>query len=189
MNTQPLTTQERARAALKVYRAHRNVYDARDWEIERIYRAIAKGKRVISVNQAIVAGGVDDLGRPKLAIMRADQEWCRCEFFDSDKVVFTNMGRYRAAEWHFEIPWAGRPPRNPNASWSARARLPRIPPQYRPPAGKLPSYHILWEADWQDIPRDPMLLKRIGKDAWVVVAAWDLTDVELSVLRAHQTRA
>lgn len=45
-------------------------------------------------------------------------------------------------------------------------------------------YHILWEAEWSPIPpRDPMLLRRIGKaDLWVVVAHWDLTEVERAAL-------
>lgn len=45
-------------------------------------------------------------------------------------------------------------------------------------------YHILWEAEWAPIPpRDPMLLRRIGEaDLWVVVAHWDLTEVERAAL-------
>ena len=190
MNVQPLgVTAEEAAIALVEYKAHRSTYDKRDWEIERIYRQIAKGRTVISVNDAIVRGGLDDLGRPKLAIMRADQRVCVCRPYDySDRIVISNEHRGRAAEWHFEIPWAGRPPINPayRAKWWFEALLPRIPPQHRPPGGQLAKYHILWEADWTAIPRDPLLLRRIGRDAWVVLAAWDLTDVEMSVLRAHQ---
>jgi len=29
---------------------------------------------------------------------------------------------------------------------------------------------------------DPYLLRRFGGDAWLVVAAWDLTDVERAVM-------
>jgi len=186
MNVQPLATAEAEAAwnALREYKQHRDVYDKRDWEIERIYRAIARGKTVISAFGAIIGAGVDSLGRPRLALMRADQTWCICRFYDPEKVTFTNESHSHAAEWHFEIPWTGRS-RSPNV-WNARARLPRIPPQHRPASGSLSGYHLLWEADWEDLPRDPMLLKRIGKDAWVVCAAWDLTEVELSVLRAHR---
>ncbi len=176
-------TQEAALAALREYKQHRAAYDARDWEIERIYRQIAKGKTVISVNDAIRQAGVDEYGRPRLAIMRADQRIVICSAWSSNEVIFTNQGGSRAAEWHFQIPW-----RRP-VTWKGdrlSALLPRIPPQHRPPANDLCKYHMLWEADWTEIPRDPYLLKRIGKDAWVVLAAWELTDVELSVLRAHQ---
>ncbi len=170
--------------ALKVYKAHRSQYDKRDWEIERIYRAISKGRTVLSLNQAIPAAGTDAMGRPKLAVMRADQVTCVCDYGSSSAVIFRNShSRSKAAEWYFEIPWPNRPV---SRGWSAQALLPRIPPQHRPMQGDLASYHILWEADWTDIPRDPYLIKRIGKDAWVVLAAWDLTDVEVAVLRSHQ---
>lgn len=184
MNVSPLNvTKAQAIEALKEYRAHRSVYDRRDWEIERIYRQIARGKTVISVNDAIVRGGIDELGRPRLAIMRADQETVICSAWMRTEVIFTNEGRSRAADWHFRIPWPDRAAFPSSARLTAR--LPRIPPQHRPPANKLSKYHVLWEADWTALPRDPMLLRRIGQDAWIVLAAWDLTDVELSVLRAR----
>lgn len=185
MNVQPLgVTQEAAAAALATYKAHRSTYDKRDWEIERIYRQIAKGKTVISVHDAIRRAGVDELGRPRLAIMRADQSHCECRVGDFETITITNQHRSTAQEWHFEIMWPGRP----RAAWSRyQGMLPRIPPQHRPPVKALGNYHILWEADWTLAPpADPYLLKRIGKDAWVVLAAWDLTEVELSVLRSHQ---
>lgn len=187
MNVQPLAvTQDQAILAVKEYKDHRGRFDALDWQIERIYRAIAKGKVVISLRDAIVRAGIDDLGRPRLAIMRADQTAVMCDAFASDRVIFTNEQRSKAAEWHFEIPW---PNRAKTSNRILRALLPRIPPQFRPAEDKLSGYHILWEADWTAIPRDPYLLKRIGKDAFVVVAAWDLTSIELNVLRAAQPRA
>lgn len=178
-------TQSAAYAALKEYKANRAKWDKLDMEIARVYRAIANGKTVISVNDAIRKAGVDQLGRPRLAIMAADQQVCLCDPWHSDRVIFSNEHRSKAAEWHFEIPW----PETERVMYrgTLHAKLPRIPPQYRP-AGSGPDlrkYHILWEADWKAIPRDPYLLKRIGKDAWVVLAAWDLTEIELSVLRAH----
>jgi len=190
MNVQSMNnavTQEAALTALQQYKSHRDAYDKRDWEIERIYRAISKGKTVISVNEAIRNAGLDQLGRPKLAIMRADQEACICELYYGDHITITNEHRNsHAAEWHFEIPWPNRPFVQGHAH-RYRALLPRIPPQHRPAKGWLGSYHLLWEADWNAAPpADPYLLKRIGKDAWVVLAAWELTEVELSVLRAHQ---
>ena len=64
-----------------------------------------------------------------------------------------------------------------------KAQLPLIPVHLRPKRG-LENYHILWEAEWEPIPpRDPYLLRRIGKaDLWLVVAHWDLTEVERAVL-------
>lgn len=176
-------SQQEAYAALREYKQHRSAYDKRDWEIERIYRKIAQGKTVISALDSIIRGGVDEQGRPRLAIMRADQKFVHCDNH-SDKIVFRpTVSRSRAAEWYFEIPWPNR--FRIRGYSDCQALLPRIPPQYRPPQGELAKYHLLWEASWTDIPRDPYLLRRIGKDSWVVVAAWDLTDVEVAVMRAN----
>jgi hypothetical protein len=178
-----ITTAEAAAAALQEYKQNRDVYDGRDWEIERIYRAIARGKTVISINSAIRNAGTDEFGRPRLAIMRADQERCICRPYYSDSVLFTNTDNRRHADLNFEIPWPSLE-RIP-CSRSIQARLPRIPPRHRPKGDTLAKYHLLWEADWSEIPRDPYLLKRIGKDAWIVLAEWDLTEVELLVLRTN----
>lgn len=182
MNVQPLNvTKDQARVALREYKQHRNVYDKRDWEIERIYRQIAKGKTVISVHDAIQRAGFDDNNRPHLAISRADDQECFCSV-STDEVI------YSQTRWHSRratrIVWPGAK----SGRWDLIAKVPRIPPQYRPSLADLPKYHILWEADWKEIPRDPYLLRRIGKDAWVVLAAWDLTDVEMAVLRAHEVK-
>lgn len=184
-----LVTKEYALEALRAYKAHRNAYDKRDWEVERIYRAISKGKTVISINDVIPKGGLDERGRPRLAIMRSDQEFCICERYLSDEIVLrAGNGRSRASDLYFKIPWPNRAELGNERFESARARTPRIPPQHRPETKELSKYHLLWEADWHDLPRDPYLLRRIGKDAWAVCAAWDLTDVELSVMRAHEVR-
>jgi len=188
MNVQHIQfSPEDAAAALREYKQHRGSYDKADWEIERIYREIARGKTVMSALQAIRDGGLDEFGRPRLAIMRADQSMCTCELYSSTHVLLCNQNRSRAAEWYFEIPWPNRPvPREITGRTQYRhmARLPRIPPQHRP-IHRLSDYHLLWEANWENIPTDPYLLKRIGKDAWIVLAAWELTPVEVSVLRAR----
>jgi hypothetical protein len=172
-------TADSAKAALAEYRKNRDIHDEIDQEIERIYRRIAKGQSVISVNQAIVNAGLDATGRPRLAICRADGEFCICQM-RGERLIFSIERNYRDIAC-VRVPWPGL------MSWQRiHARVPRIPPQYRPTPKSLIRYHILWEADWQDYPKDPYLLRRIGRDAWVVLAAWDLTEVELSVLRAHE---
>ena len=61
--------------------------------------------------------------------------------------------------------------------------VPLIPLPLRPKRG-LENYHVLWEAEWTGkVPFDPMLLRRIGRaDLWLVVAGWDLTEVERAAL-------
>lgn len=175
-------SQDAAREALLTYKAHRNVYDKRDWEIERIYRQIARGKKVISVRDSISAAGFDERNRPLLAIARADDVECYAKV-ETGTVWYSHTRGYSKRAFQLSIPAAVY---KSGQSYSLRAAIPRIPPQHRPIKAELSNYHILWEADWEELPRDPMLLKRIGKDAWVVLAAWDLTDVEINVLRSQQ---
>lgn len=182
MNVQPFNIKpEVAARALRTYKANRGVYDRYDWEIERIYRQISKGNKVISAFESIRAAGIDDLGRPRLALMRADQHMVICDAYNSSGVTFRASYMSRAKEWYFAIPWPNRSKTN---TTHLTAQLPRIPPQHRP-AKNIADYHLLWEADWSSVPRDPILLKRIALDAWIVLAAWDLTEVELSVMRTR----
>jgi hypothetical protein len=173
-------TPDAAQQALKQYKAHRGSHDKNDWEIERIYRQIAKGKTVISIVDAIMRGGHDEMGRPRLAIARADDTVCYCQV-ETGKLRYAPHRGYSRRHFQIACVWAV----SNSKLWGLKALLPRIPPQHRP-LKNLSDYHVLWEASWTDIPRDPYLLRRIGKDAWIVLAAWDLTDVEISVLRAHR---
>ncbi len=176
------TTPEAALEALKAYKSARPKWDKLDMEIARIYRQIAKGNKVIDAIAAIRNGGLDSSGMPRLALMRADQTRCICQRY-FNRIIITNEHNSRAAEWHFGIPWKFA---TETFSWPrATALLPRIPPQYRPDDPS--KYHLLWEANWTEAPpTDPYLLKRIGKDAWLVLAAWELTSVEVSVIKAHR---
>jgi hypothetical protein len=88
MQVKPLgVTQYQAIAALADYKQHRAVYDKRDWEIERIYRAISKGKIVIDAFAAIRSAGVDGEGLPRLAICEAHAHRCICSC-STDEVTF-----------------------------------------------------------------------------------------------------
>lgn len=185
-------------AADKAFREYRAAFMAErnriDGELMRGYKALADGKTLIGLTEAIQRAGVDDLGRPKVAIARADEQRIRMALDEDGSVTFqpwltgvrsedriftfpadTLPRPTRRAQWAYQEPWAG--------SWWAA--LPFIPPQYRPPH-KIENYHLLWEAEWRRgngaQRRDPMLLRRVGGDLFAVVAAWDLTEVEKLVL-------
>jgi hypothetical protein len=59
--------------------------------------------------------------------------------------------------------------------------VPLIPPRLRP-AGDLSNYHILWEANWQAPPTDPLLLRHLSGPLYAVLACWDLTPIERAVM-------
>lgn len=169
----------KAQQMLRAYREHKNAMTDIDAKMEAVYRQIMRGRKVIQAFESIRQAGLDEKGRPRLAIVRADVKICRCaRHWEGDN----NRDALRFSEEHtgrgkLSMPFPGL------THWTnARAIVPHIPIHLRPKA-QLHNYHILWEADWEDVPIDPMLLRRVGDDVWVVLAAWDLTPVERAVLR------
>jgi hypothetical protein len=198
MDVQPLMqNREQALALWKKYQAHRHPdFSAVDAEIMRISKMVSEGKIMIAALDAIVKAGVNERGQPKLAIMRADQKLCYLDMMSDGRAFMHarkagwNLHR-AAASLKFEFP-AGTFPTNP----SGRTRrlesvVPHIPPDIRPKRG-LQNYHVLYEAVWRrEIPVDPMLLRRVGRDGdlWIVVGAWELTDIERAVLAGHMPKS
>lgn len=204
----PLITMdvEAAKEKLAAYKA------AKFKDVEDEYNAclagfeqLAKGRALIDINQAIAAGGFDEKKRPKLAIARADREvvrlrWesrsTRMEFNASYRLDggYTQLRRDDLFVWADVGVEHGLTYTSKGQTWGrtveAWARVPMVPADVRPPRGKLDQWHILWEVDqWFDraplaMPsRDPYLLKHIGGSLYAVLAEWNLTDLEMAVMR------
>ena len=178
MNVEKLTMdKEHARSLYKSYQAHRAGMTKDDEAIASIYRHIAQGKLVIRALASIIAAGLNAAGQPRLAIARADEREIDCRIWN-DSCTFEPPRVYtRSRQRQFVVPIPGLSSRTPNC----RAIVPLIPVHLRPRTA-IDKYHVLWEADWNQYPVDPYLLRRLGEDAWVVVAAWDLTPVERAVM-------
>lgn len=190
MNVEIITMPvEEAKAAYREYReAVRNNPNPEDQAVMLGYRALAQGKAVIDVAQAIRGAGLNEQNLPRVAIARASWEW----------VVFSSKGQgagefLRSPRGCHYGPWPavllpnGTFPQGASrAPWRARALVPTIPPKLRP--ARLEDYHILWEAEWQRAPRDPMLLKYLSGNLYAVLAVWDLTPLEQAVLGSRIAR-
>jgi hypothetical protein len=184
-------TRAQARELMHAYRAHRSAQTPEDRAIERAYREIASGRVLIRALESIKEAGLDELGRPKLAIIRADIKRVRLSISPHIDAEFCPMvsarGSQRGMQWriggHRPIVVPGLRSRE-YMHGRPEAVVPLIPVHLRPQTA-LDAYHILWEADWQAVPRDPMLLRRLGGDLWIVVAAWDLTEVERAVMASR----
>lgn len=177
MDVQKLSMdQTQARALYRAYQDNRGHMTTDDKAIAAIYKRIAQGRLVIRALNSITAAGLGDDGLPKLAIMRADQRKVRC-YTMNDQVGFQTPDLRRAKDLNFRIPMPGMRGSTPNRM----ADVPLIPVHLRPRKA-IAKYHVLWEADWNQYPVDPYLLRRFGEDAWLVVAAWDLTPVERAVM-------
>lgn len=73
------------------------------------------------------------------------------------------------------------------------ATVPEVPFHLRP--DDLSAYFILWEVpEWREAyyptraPADPLLLERIAHPIYVVIAQWDLTELEQKLLTAFRQR-
>ena len=172
-----------------------------DAELAAAYRAAASGKPLIDLWEALANAGVDDLGRPRLAITRAHCSFCWCGHGSNG----LRSRLFAGGETRQE---ASRYKRSKHAilctpalfacpqERDCIAAVPSIPPQYRPlvPRGKyagqpldLRHLHILWEAEWQAMPVDPMLLRHVAGSLYAVLAQWDLTPLEQAVLKNQRT--
>lgn len=173
------------------YKQHRHFAEPVDDEIRRTYREIAKGNVVIKALESIIKAGVQASGYPKLAIVRADQPFCYCDRMTDGRVIFhahewTNWRA--AADMSIHLPSGSMPRMNPPPGfWSTQRAITPIVPGHLRPKHALSNYHVLFEAEWSpNVPKDPLLLRRFGKaDLWLVVAAWDLTEVERVALQAR----
>lgn len=192
MQTQPITLDRvKARELWRDYRRHQHWSAPIDDEVRRAYQAIAQGKLVIRALDSIRAAGLNEERLPRLAIARADAHYCWLRPERDGGAAF--CGSEEAAGWsgrrmtrqRITFP-AGTFPGLATQRWRPRAIVPQVPLPLRPKRG-LANYHVLFEAEWALVPPvDPMLLRRVGEaDLWVVMAAWDLTEVERAALAAR----
>jgi hypothetical protein len=180
-----------AEKAKEAYLEYRTSRETEDKEIARIYRAIAKKQPVFDVNEVMKKAGLDHNGYPRLAICRADAEFCYLNSRPTGETWFMmdNRSDARSTRRYIRIPPGFFPTDimdNVSIRWEAKVRaiVPIIPPSLRPKA-KLLNYHTLWEPTWAKAPTppyDPFLCKRLGGPIFTVLAAWDLTEVERMVI-------
>ena len=164
-----------------VKQRHSSEYEA----LKNGYRELSKGRQVIDLVAVMKNAGLDEKFRPRLAIVRADANMC-----------WFRWGRPRGRKGPYRPMFSAAMDMKPPVSqsvclpqgtfkWQARETLravvPTIPPSLMP-SDRLSKYHILWEAEWESIPVDPMLLKSLGHNLYVVLATWDLTPLERAIL-------
>jgi hypothetical protein len=172
--------ERRRQAAQEANAVHkrRTQIEREEDDLRAAYRAMALGQRVVCLPQVIRKVGFNAQGLPRLAFARSDWEWCRCNTGSATvnfrPEIFRDRGKI---EFGLPVPAEAR--------WkTGRAVVPPVPPRFRPE--NLGDYHTLWEAEWLPAaPEDPLLLKQIGTTMFVVVAQWDLTELERAVLEGR----
>jgi len=184
MHHVPVTiSRDEARNLYQQYLKHKHYSTPIDRECLSAYQKLAQGKLVIKAIESVATAGVDENGLPKLALSRADTKICHLNLRGDGSATMSGSRRFNrrpGASMVFDFPAKTFP----NATWkNAEALVPQAPLHLRPKHA-LQNYYVLFEADWRKAPPiDPFLLRRIGKaDLWLVLAMWDLTEVERSVL-------
>lgn len=197
MNLQTVTMDpEDARKRLAAYESLK-MPTAEDRAIIAGLMGCVAGKQLIDLRSTIRAGGVDDDGLPRLAVMWADRPWCHLIVESSGRVFFEwdPYNRYDSRSRRFvfddvaparvwsDVPQAARTGR-------LRSHVPPVPPDHRPGPTQLRKFAVLWEVDeWETMPAppsDPALLRPLMGDLWTVEHVWDLTQLERLVLAGRQ---
>jgi hypothetical protein len=189
MHHVPVTiSRDAARDLWRAYKKHLHYSTPIDREVMGAYQKLAQGRLVIKALESVATAGADDKGLPKLALARADAQTMRLTKRGDGSATmttarsFSRRGNATPTMW-FDFP-AGT---FPATGWrNAEAIVPSPPLPLRPKRA-MANYHILWEAEWTKAPpSDPFLLRRLGKaDLWLVLAMWDLTEVEKAALAAR----
>jgi len=161
-------------------------------DMKKVYHQLkagtSAGKKVIDIQKVIPAGGMNVNHSPKLAVAKASTTVVECEVHRDGRILFLNQ---RWPKVH-DIIVKGAFPEVPQEQFTKerlqtskrfQAPIPAIPASLRP-KGDLSNYYILWEVEeWKIVPpRDPYLLRRITPNMFVVLAGWDLTELERSVM-------
>lgn len=198
MHTEKITvSRSEAEQLFRKYKTHAAWSEPIDWEVQRTYDLLRKGKVIIKALESIKQAGLDRAFLPKLALCSATAKKCELvRYRDGTMSMKANFGdrwtRKKKHNLHFRANTFVFPTESFPLDWQGKQRtlrseheaiVPPIPVHLRPRRG-LENYHILWEAEWEPLPpRDPYLLRRIGEaDLWLVVAHWDLTEVERAAL-------
>lgn len=169
---------------------------------------LSQGKDLIDINKVMEKAGINKNYQPKLAIARADWKELHFHKKDSGRGFFagSNKSWFIKSDGDIDLPpetfiqwlrgkddlklksgetyqvdkseeWA-----IPNAD--IKTKVPIIPAQLMP-EGNLSKYYILWEVkEWEELPeqKDPLLLKRITENLFVILSSWEVTSLEQSII-------
>ena len=178
------TTREEAEIEYAKYCALLKKHPSEQYKtLKKAYYAIKQGKQILDIYKAFEQAGTFPDGYPRLAIARAHMM----------KI------QYRTASWSSSGGFYSPDGINaqvalPNFGWqqhllNRETVVPLVPAEYHPNSD-LKNYHILWEVEeggWKPVPilpGDPLLLKRLSKNLFVVLAMWDLTELEKAVIKS-----
>ena len=158
-----------------------------DRQVMQGYRIMARGGRLVDLNEAIRHGGLNIAGLPKLAVARADAKSARWGMRSNTSMFWWHESsryddRYKSDRFCWVVPpgffdYSKTPRRD------FEAMTPLIPLPHRP-KHDLSNYFLLWEANWFALPVDPYLLRPVVGPLMEIIAEWEVSPLELAAVRA-----
>jgi hypothetical protein len=199
---------EGARQRLRALRTQLHRRSEAEYEALRVsYEQLVEGRPVLALAQVLAAGGIDADGRPRLAIARADRRQVHVRRFGNGSVEFSTRPWQRNGwggeierEWlgmliRVDVPDLPAIPAGVPERWRERrgfALVPLVPSEVVNLVGgttNLRHFYTLFEVEaWADArlraqpDRDPFLLRDLGFGMYGVIAQWDLTELERTVM-------
>ncbi len=158
-------------------------------EMKTAYWHLSKGRKIIDAYEVFKTTGISEKKEPRLAIAPADATKIYFKKWREGDGRFTTDERGNRNNSQVYLPEKTFPkwPYARGSRWQLKDELitttvPIIPAQLLP-NGKLSRYYLLWEVeDWQSAPKDPILLKRLSRNLFTVLATWNLTKLERAVV-------
>ena len=181
-----------AQEAYDRYRTALETHEATDEDKQVLlgYKALAAGKQILDLHNVFRQCPANQQGLPCFAVGRANWKWCHLGWIawrqQGNGMVFgPSRSTIGQRNRNVLIPTSVLPENlraEPKGYRWNRALVPTIPPSVRPKSN-LHRYRILWEAEWQAVPPiDPILLHKLSGSLYVVLAMWDLSELERAVL-------
>ena len=181
--------------AQKEWEEYREVLrDRKEKYLEDMYSCLSqmrRGRKIIDLFEVMKEVGVNEKQQPKLAIAKADEsnvtfhkkEQGRGTFESGRESNYIWLPEKTFPEWNKIKPNEAHSWQNEFIEERLRAKVPIVPAHFLP-RGSLNGYYLLWEVDdWEVLPKDPILLKRITKNLFAVFGAWDLTPLEQAIMK------
>lgn len=160
-------------------------------DMKAVYNQLKCGRKVIDIYKVFERATINHKFEPKLAIALATNKTVYLRYYKTGRASF-RPDRWGRSKEILILP-EGIFPKIPDSNFQQyenhkefEAPVPAIPASIRP-KGNLDEYYVLWEVEeWKPIPpKDPYLLRRLTNNMFVVVAAWNLTELERSVMRGR----
>lgn len=158
-------------------------------DMKKVYNQLKSGRKVVDIFKVIQRGGVNHEYEPRLAVGRANHTMIYCDYYTNGSLRYVHHDEWwrHTSKKDVSLP-IDTLPRYDGVAKTFSCAIPTAPANLQPKK-MTADYYVLWEVEkWDAMPdRDPYLLRRITPNMFVIVAAWELTDLEISVIsgRAH----